>query len=113
MARCTLCESRGLDHDKQVRLFESSIYATCVGLCQWDRMNGSLIHRLVCDWNQHWIDSKVRNILNLWPRDFLKTSMVEGILIREWIKNPELRNLLMHASSKGAYYNQNIRGRYR
>ena len=100
MARCTLCESRGLDHDKQVRLFESSIYATCVGLCQWDRMNGSLIHRLVCDWNQHWIDSKVRNILNLWPRDFLKTSMVERILIREWIKNPELRNLLMHASSK-------------
>jgi hypothetical protein len=62
-------------------------------------MDGSLIHRLVCDWVQYHIDSKCRNILVLLARDFLKTSMLMGVWIREWIKNPELRNLLLHASS--------------
>ena len=99
MARCALCEAKSLDHDKQLKLFESSLYGTCVGLCQWERMRGSLIHRLVCDWVQYYIDSKETNILTLLPRDFLKTSMLMGIWIREWIRNPEIRNLLLHASS--------------
>jgi hypothetical protein len=99
LSRCSLCETKGLDHDAQVKLFESSIYGTCVGLCQWDRIDGSLIHRLVCDWIQYYLDSKERNILVLLPRDFLKTSTLIGIWVREWIKNPELRNLLLHASS--------------
>jgi hypothetical protein len=99
VSRCTLCEAKGFDHDKQLKLYESSIYGTCVGLCQWDRMHGSLVHRLVCDWVQYYLDKKERNILVLVPRDFLKTSMLMGIWVREWMRNQELRNLLLHASS--------------
>ncbi len=97
---CERCVAAGVDHDKARDAFKKSLYATEVGLCGWERMVGSVIHRSVCNWIQRAFESDEKNILLMMARDFLKTSTLAGIVIWQWINNPELRFLLVHASGK-------------
>ena len=79
-----------------------SLYHTAVILCQWERMVGSRIHQAALAWLQKQLDKPNQDILLMWPRDFLKTSTLAAFVIYTWIKNPEIRLLLVHSSGEEA-----------
>ncbi len=99
---CDICAAKGWDHDEIVERCKSSVYWTNVILAQWERVEGSLIHFLVCAWLQWCIKTGKKDILLMLPRGFLKTSIMAGFAVWGWINNPERRILLIHASGEEA-----------
>jgi len=97
---CDICEAKGRNHDEIVEKCKGSIYWTSVYLAQWERVDGSLIHYLVCTWLLWCVKTGKKDVLLMLARDFLKTSILAAFVIWGWINDPERRVLLIHASGE-------------
>jgi hypothetical protein len=100
VASCPLCAQHGWDHDAIVEACRSSIYETGIQVCKFERLSESPLHKEVFDQVQEWIEAGEHNILVMLPRDFLKTTMLACISVWAWLRDPETRIYLFHASSR-------------
>ena len=96
---CEQCKAKGYDHDAVVAACKGSIYQTAVRLCRWDRIEGSIVHKALCDAIQKCYTDGPREVLLMIWRWGMKSTIVVSTIIWGLINNPELRVLMEHASA--------------
>ena len=97
---CAQCSRLGYDHDAIVALCRGSVYETAIRICGWDRIEGSIFHKAMCDNIQRSYLSGKHDLLRMWWRWGLKSTIAVALIMWGLENNCELRVLLEHASEE-------------